>query len=134
MSWTRIRSVSRGTSDAAIGQSNLASSDVLTEGDLCAPERCEGQAFATPADGTTPTETRCVAGPQVGSGVGVCQLQVLQEGDLCPEADCAGQAVSCTSEAGQPELEATNLRCVAGPQAGSGVGVCNLLADCVPAP
>lgn len=55
----------------------------------------------------------------------------LSEGDACPAEKCARESVACASPAGTPPLTATNLRCIAGPQTGSGVGVCHAVADCV---
>ena len=63
--------------DGAPGEkTSSALGSPLVEGQECPVEKCADQAFATSADGTTPSadSVHCVAGPQVGSGVGVCQL------------------------------------------------------------
>lgn len=132
-----------GTSDATIGKSRGGiESKALEEGDLCPASKCEDDAIACgpTADGQAqaPTNVRCVAGPQEGSGVGVCHLEadcapastVLKEGDPCPADKCAGQDVACASTPDGSPSKATNVRCVAGPQVGSGVGACRLAHEC----
>jgi hypothetical protein len=65
----------------------------------------------------------CGGGEDVGS-----TSSSLQQGDgTCPASACKDQAVVCQSGA------ATNVRCVADPNAGAGsdpVGHCLLVADC----
>ena len=64
------------TDEASIGKSKNAIDGQLNEGDLCPVEKCGAGAGACvhPADGPVvwPTNIRCAAVPQVGSGVGVC--------------------------------------------------------------
>ncbi len=139
--------------DVPIGQSRSpVASGPLTQGDVCPIEKCDGQLLpvcASPAGSPapappqpTPTNVRCVAGPQVGSGVGRCSLEAdidcsafwstLKEGDTCPPEKCVNDAFACgPGPSGEPR-KATNLRCIAGPQEGSGVGVCRIDGDCVP--
>lgn len=62
--------------EGKLGSNRSGLDSELVEGQECPPAKCEGEAFATAADGTTPDASsfHCVAGPQVGSGVGVCHL------------------------------------------------------------
>jgi hypothetical protein len=130
------------TDDASVGKTKNALGADLKEGDICPDSKCDDQGFlcSTVGDGQpamVATNLRCVAGPQVGSGVGVCQLTgecvpALKEGDPCPAERCGDGAFACAVVAGSPPLTAQNVRCVAGPQVGSGVGACQLVGDCVP--
>lgn len=134
------------TDDASIGKSRNALGGSLKEGDLCDAEKCGMQAggCATPAGGpeVTPSNFRCEALPQVGSGIGACAwafdctaaTPTLKEGDVCPAEKCANEPFACASLEGTPMLTPTNIRCVAGPQVGSGVGVCHSVGECVAAP
>jgi hypothetical protein len=134
--------------DASFRPSKDGASTALKEGDVCAAEKCKDQAYgcAATADGVVQvaTDIRCVAGPQEGSGIGVCRLEatckaasavpaVLTEGSECPADKCANQQFACANSASGAPQKATEVRCVAGPQVGSGVGVCSLQGKCVAA-
>ncbi len=133
--------------DVPIGKTSTA----IKGTDGCPSEKCanEAVACAPSQDGTvrTASNARCVAGPQDGSGVGTCRVAfdcapepVLKEGDLCPDEKCADQGFGCPPKSdGNPlgdgsNQQVVNLRCVAGPQTGSGIGLCHLQGECVPNP
>ncbi len=108
----------------SIGKTKSAVGGELKQGDECPAEKCEGEVVAGVEGSCAPESVRCVAGPQEGSGVGVCHLEVqcaLREGDICPAEKCANEAV-----ANKEGCTPASTRCVAGPQVGSGVGVCHL--------
>jgi hypothetical protein len=142
MSTTAACSGDDGQDPGSLG-SELGRDRTLKEGDVCDPSMCANAAIACASpDGEepqVPVNIRCIAGPQVGSGKGVCQLVAecapassltLREGDACPAERCRGESPACAVPAGGSPTTPTNVRCVAGPQTGSGVGVCRLAFDC----